>query len=184
MKYLRNTVVLILAGLILSGCVSQSSSAIPKPDFEDMAAVDSDLRRNPSGYSIRIYNVTGGQETDIWKGSRINGQSFLKALALSIDHNNYFMLVGPEEPSDYILAARIINQKQPSMGLDMTVSLTVDYGLFDKAENTIWQKSISNDYTVKYSEAFIGAVRLDLANEGVVRENIRKALKQIYSIPL
>ena len=138
----------------------------------------------PSGYSIRIHDVVGGEATNMWTGSKISSETFLEVLARTIDQDGYFALVGPTDPSDFILGVRIIDQRQPLMGIAMTVGLSVDYGLFDAAETLLYQDVIDRDYTAKFSDAFIGTTRLNMANEGAVRVNIRAALEILYALEL
>ena len=64
-------------------------------------------------------------------------------------------------------------QNQPLVGLDMTVNLMVKYSLIDQSNyEEIWVKDISSRYTANFSDALYGPERLNLANEGAVRNNI------------
>ena len=77
------------------------------------------------------------------------------------------------------LTADLLRVDQPMFGFDMTVSATVRYLIVEHATGNrqhatgkeIFPRNIPTSFTAKVSNAFVGAERLKLANEGAVRNN-------------
>jgi len=135
--------------------------------------------------TISVKMVYGGKESDpIFTGSKIDNTSFMGALLISLTNSNLFSKINPSESPDYYLSAMILSQDQPFAGLDMTVTLFVRYIISGKDETQIWQKDILSQYTAAFGDAFVGATRLNKANEGAVRENIRLFLEELSKVKL
>ena len=63
---------------------------------------------------------------------------------------------------------------QPLLGLDMTVTTHVRYTLKDtQSGSVVLDKMLVASYTATVGDAFVGAKRLRLANEGAAKENLR-----------
>jgi len=69
---------------------------------------------------------------------------------------------------------------QPMAGTDMTVDMKVAWTLTNLATgNEVWDEVIRSSHTATVGDEFVGICRLQLANEGAARENIRRGLKAI-----
>ena len=81
--------------------------------------------------------------------------------------------------------AVITSVEQPIFGLDLTVTMTVDYTLLDASDGEkIFHKMLTAGYTATVNQSFYGVERLKIANEGAARENIRSLLDQLRLLEL
>ena len=139
-----------------------------------------------SNKTLKIGEVIGGEESDpLWKGSRIDDVSFKGALLIALQNSKIYPLVDANQISNYSLNIMLLAQDQPAIGLDMTTTLVVKYYLINEStKQEIWSKEIKSVYTAKFTDSLIGATRLNMANEGVVRENIKILLNELSSLHL
>jgi len=130
---------------------------------------------------IEVLDVYGGEESDpMWKGSRIDRAGFRKALVKTLFDAGYNVFESREGQPTYQLSARIVDQVQPVAGLNMTVALRVRYTLSSLVDPGFrWEKDVSSAYTATVGEAFVGAQRLNKANEGAVRKNLERLLEEL-----
>jgi hypothetical protein len=165
--------------LILLGC-----GVKPRP--AEMIPRTAEFNFVNSNKSLKLNHSVGGKESDpLIEGSKIDNQSFTTALMQSLTNSNLFSEVSLDKNSDYELTPLVMNQDQPFLGINMTVSLRIRYVLtsgIDKAE--IWKKDINSTYTATMGDAFVGSTRLKKANEGAVRENIKMLLQEISNLKL
>jgi phage gp29-like protein len=122
--------------------------------------------------------VTGGKETNpLWK-SNVSNADFAEALKQSLSANTILA----SDAARFKLSASLIELKQPFIGASMTVTSKVKYVLTDATDNSvIWAKEITTPYTAKFSDAFVGYKRLQLANEGAIRENIKQLVDDLVT---
>ena len=81
------------------------------------------------------------------------------------------------------LFATLASVEQPFIGLDMTVRSSVIYRVLETETKKIWfDQTVSTSYTAKFSDALIAIVRLRLANEGSIRENIKDFIQRLIKI--
>jgi len=73
----------------------------------------------------------------------------------------------------YHIDINLLGLSQPSMGFDMTVTSHVNYKVYDPAGQPLLLETIDTPYTATVSDAFVGVKRLQLANEGSIRESIK-----------
>ncbi len=67
----------------------------------------------------------------------------------------------------------------------MTVTAYVKYEIVDqKTRKTIYGKEIRVPYTATMGDAFLGAERLKIANEGAVKSNIRQFIEEIIALDI
>lgn len=135
---------------------------------------------------VEVLDVYGGEESDpMWKGSRIDRASFRKALTKALFDAGYRIFESREGQPVYQLSARILDQVQPAAGLNMTAALRVRYTLTSLVDAGFhWDKDVSSAYTAKLGDAFVGAERLNKANEGAVRENLERLLEELVLLSL
>jgi hypothetical protein len=178
MKIIKLFTLLLLISLMF-GCAFS-------PSLQNMIPVTNQYQFSNINKTITIKMVYGGEKSDpIFKGSRIDDASYMGALLQSLTNFNLFSKVNPSGSPDYYLDVMIISQHQPLAGFDMKVTLLVRYTIINGKDNTqIWQKDIFSQYTAAFGDALVGATRLNKANEGSVRENIRIFLEEISQIKL
>jgi len=146
-----------------------------------MVVDDPQVQFANSGKIIYIGTVTGGQGDSFWMGARIDKNEFRNALIGSAEKSGLFQLCpDTQSPHDYELTARIMSQDQPAFGFNMTTTLKVKYTLKNTTTNEIaFDKLIISSFTATPSDAFIAAARLNAANAGAVRENIKQILTEL-----
>ncbi len=183
MRYRRETLVAygvksgcLLALAILAGCAAPAR-------IEEMSIQASSLpsQNSPLRKSVAVTEVTGGRETNAMWSSQISSESFRRALELSLRN------VGLSDPliaaNKFQLTADILQVNQPLMGIDMTVSAHVRYSLTEVAtRREVFSKVITANYTAKFSDAFAGAERLRLANEGAAKANIQMLTDELLRL--
>jgi hypothetical protein len=104
----------------------------------------------------------------------VSNEDFQSALMDSL--RNHGLLAEGNAPR-YILYAHLLDVHQPLIGLDMTVSATVNYELADAVNGQPTRETtIATDFTSPFGDAFSADERTRLANEGAIRENIRQFL--------
>lgn len=156
------------------------------PSLVNMIPITTQYQFSNTNKTITLNMIYGGEESDpMFKGSRIDNASYMGALLQSLTNSNLFSKINPSGNPDYYLDVMIISQNQPFAGFNMTVTLLVRYTIINGKDNTqIWQKDISSKYTAAFGDALVGATRLNKANEGSVRENIRNFLEEISKLKL
>jgi hypothetical protein len=168
---------LVLIGMctLLGACASGASTGamIVPLSQERIVADQSPLRGN-----ISIANVTGGKETNPLWTSEVSNDAFLDALKQSLSVHT---LLGNDK-AKYRLAAKLVQLKQPFAGFNMTVTAKVQYTLTEVASNkTVFDRTLETPYQAKMGDAFLGAKRLQLANEGAVRTNIQALIDALIA---
>jgi len=167
---------LLAMAMLLGGCATPAT-------HEGMIPRDYDTTtRHAKTVSI---TVGGGQETSaMWK-SQVSDEAFLKALAEAITKSQVFSKIIQGKGGDYELSVGIIHMDQPSFGLNFTVKMEAGWTLRNAATGTVvWQKAIKSEHTATAGDAFVGAERLRLANEGAARNNIKLGLAEISRLKL
>lgn len=157
--------------MMVAGCAAASNpGAMMVPVSEATLIGESSKLRE----AVTVAGIGGGKETSpLWK-SNISNDDFAEALRQSLAA--HAMLAG-EAGGAYSLDAELVEVKQPLVGLDMTVTTSVKYTLTEIATGmVVYSDTITTPYTAKMSDAFVGVKRLQLANEGSVRENISAML--------
>ena len=62
----------------------------------------------------------------------------------------------------------------------MTVTTAVYYDLIERSTNkSVWTQTITRSYTAQLGDAFLGAERLKLANEGSAKANIQGLIEEL-----
>ncbi len=126
--------------------------------------------------TIELGGVGGGEETSPLWTSEVGTPEFRQALDQSLQVSG--LLAQDPSAAAYMLEADLIEVDQPAVGFDMTVGSTVDYKVYNKTDDTLfYQKVITASYTADFSDALIAVKRLQLANEGSIKENISRFLR-------
>ncbi|HUL95328.1 MAG TPA: hypothetical protein VLT89_04920 [Usitatibacter sp.] len=175
MRQLFGYVVGVAAIFVLAGCASPARVEGMSINAEEVSRISAppELRGN-----IAIKDVTGGSETNpMWK-SNVGSSEFEQALEASLRAAG--MLSPNRVSGKYQLTAHLEQVEQPFVGIDMTVSATVQYVLSERATGKVaFARKISAPYTAKFSDSVLGVERLRLANEGAIRENIGRFIEEL-----
>lgn len=166
-------VVVVVFAHMLAACSSGARiGAMTVPVSPDTLITSS----SPAFKAITIANVSGGSETNPLWLSKVSNENFQEALQQSLALH----AMAADKPGRYWLTAELISLNQPFAGFDMTVTAKVHYVLSDTTgQPPRFDQTIETPYTANFSDNFLAAERLRLANEGAVRENIEKAIKAL-----
>lgn len=159
------------AALFLNACASSATvSGMINNEYSGTTPSNKKMQQ-----AVVLADVQGGNETNPMWTSQISGNDFKEALRESL--RNAGFSASSSENTRYVLKANLMRIDQPMFGLDMTVTTVVKYILYDKQKNTmIWTQDISAAHTATMGDAFMGMVRLRLANEGSAKKNIGQLL--------
>ncbi|HBN22708.1 MAG TPA: hypothetical protein DD412_05665 [Holosporales bacterium] len=168
----------LLAVMVLAGCAQPAK-------MEKMVVGADDLKdytiNTAFSNAISVEPVSGGQETNPLWMSDVASKDFELALVESLKGIGSFSA----DNSGYALNAKLLSVKKPFMGFNMTVHSRVHYTLTDlKTKTALFDEDIEASYTATVGDAFMGIKRLQLANEGAIRENIRRFLLALSELKL
>ncbi|MGJ8641332.1 MAG: hypothetical protein ACSHYA_18220 [Opitutaceae bacterium] len=167
---------LVLMSSIFSGCATPARSVEMIPEVASYG--------NHFSETIAV-SVTGGQETNPMWTSEVSNDAFEAALEASIEKTGLFSAVLDSEIGDLRLDVRLIELKQPIIGLNFTVTARSEWRLRSSMkEAPFWRETITTDYTAEFGDAVVAITRLKLANEGAIRENIRAGLSNLSELDL
>lgn len=173
----KKTVLVSLAcACLLSACATPASvTGMTVNKSYTLASSSSPLRNN-----LAVRDVTGGDETNpMWK-SNIGTNEFERAIETSLKNAGIF---APRQAGTHFLTVHLVKVDQPIIGLNMTVTATVNYVVTERSTGkNVYNQNISVPYTATVSDAFAGYERLRLANEGAARKNIEKFIDDILGL--
>lgn len=128
--------------------------------------------------AITVGSVTDGKDTSPLWTSQVASGDFASALEISLNNRG---LLAPTRPGAFTLDANLLEMDQPFIGFDMTVTSHVSYSLIrSESKEPVLTEKVTASHTATPGDAFLGVKRLQLANEGSIRENIRQFLDKLY----
>jgi hypothetical protein len=173
------TILLVLTGsllIFLMGCATPSNFAAMSVSRNEM-----NIAKNESKLfkeNITLAKLSGGQKSTIV--SKVDNEGFSKAIENSLSNVGF---LSSDPSAAYQLTVALEELKQPLMGLDLKVVCKAKYTLYDnKHKRVVFEETLTTPYTAPFSSAFVAAERLRLANEGAVKENIKKFLMEINTL--
>jgi hypothetical protein len=129
---------------------------------------------------ILVNNVSGGENTNVFWTSEIGNTEFKKALEISLSTAK---LLATGEEGKYSLNTKLLKVDQPKVGLDLTVTIAVQYKLVRLLDGKeLFNETITSPYTATQSDSFLASDRLKLANEGAVRNNLTQLINSLYEL--
>jgi DNA-binding protein Fis len=162
------TMVLMASIVLFSGCAP-------------MASKEGSIAHNIPNLTTHQNSLTVSAHSG---NDNITDEDLTKAIEQSIVENSLFTKVINGNGSDYLLEVAIVSMEKPYLGLDFTVNMEATWSLKDQANKIIMRKSIQSSHTATIGDALIGQIRLRLAMEGAIRENIRLGLLDISTLKL
>jgi len=171
----RNWLILMVSACFIVGCASgaQLESMVVEKSPGLHIADDSPFKNE-----IYLESVSGGKKTDPAMLSQVGNPEFKGALRQSLQA--YGLLNDDMAASRYILKATLEGLDQPAFGFNTTVTSWVRYQLSEKEkEFPVIDKTIEGAHTATAGDAFYGPERLRLANEGSIKDNIRRFLLEL-----
>ena len=170
-------VLFIFAFSFLIGCAkpAEVQKMVYQRSQPVLMSIDSPFRE-----TIVIENVVGGQSTK-WR-PKVGNSEFREALRQSLDQEG--ALASDPRDAKYVLNATLVKLEQPFGGFNKTVSSIIEYELIDlRAGKPIFDEVIVSSYTAKFADARMSNnMRLKLANEGSIRENISAFIKKLGTL--
>lgn len=161
--------------LITSGCAANASRMMPA-DFEI-------ANRHPA--TVSLSDSIGGQETNPLWTSQISNSAFTEALSNALVKSGIFSEVIKASNADYILDVTIVDYNKPWAGIDFDIRMTTTWELTDgQTLLPVWSETFETIYHAKFSEALFAAERLQKANEGAVRVNIKEGIRRLSLLKL
>jgi hypothetical protein len=134
----------------------------------------------PYGVSVR---TQGGTDPDPLSGVTVSDEDLKAAIESSIIQSKLFRSVVQGRTGDYELAVSITQLSKPGFGTSFTVDLDAGWALTRVSDKSVvMRKAVKSSHTATMSDAVVGAVRMRLAVEGAVRDNIAQGLKAIADL--
>lgn len=169
---------IVVSASVLAGCASPA-----RVDQMAAGATTVQTTKMPDALktNIAIRDVTGGKETNPMWVSNVGSSEFERALETSL--RNVGVLASNRQTGAYQLTAHLEKLDQPLMGFSMTVTASVRYVVYERASGkTVFERTLVTPYTAGATDAFIGAERLKLANEGAIRNNITQLIDHLQRL--
>lgn len=125
--------------------------------------------------SMTVGEVSGGSATNpIWL-SKVDNPQFKEALERSLEFNGLLAAAAPA--SRFQVSATLIELQQPLIGFSLTVTSRVMYRVVESnGGREVMREELVTPYTAEFSSSLIAVERLRLANEGAIRESIKRFL--------
>ncbi len=167
----------LVVAFALSACAQKARMNAMIFDVTDATVIN---EASPLYQKVNVENVQGGEKTNpIWT-SQVDNPEFAAALENTL--RVHALLVEQGGSGRYKLTATLVSMDQPFIGASFTVTATVQYVLVDATSGAlVFDETIAKPYTAKFSDAFLGAERLRLANEGAIRENIGEFVRHLIN---
>ena len=169
--HLPHAVCAVVTAVALVGCASPA-------DPEAMVPQDAKVGKTHRG-SVDV-TVVGGRETNPLLASEVSNEDLQKALTAALTRYGLFSQVIQNSSADYRLDVAVVDLKKPIAGFDMTVTAKLMWRLTNThSQRVLWEDTISTPFKATVGDAFYGVHRLELANEGAIREGIKAGLEHI-----
>jgi hypothetical protein len=164
----RNLIVLLMLSFLMFGCAGiKPARMVPELQQQSEWRV---------GNSVKVMDVTGGQEPTFGGPEMINDDDFKAALIATLEKSRLFRVVGTNSGDIYLYATIRSQEQRTGPGLQYTARLVVSYKFVDKAGEVVWLESYESEFS---SVAFAGATRTVEAREGSVIENLASLIQGI-----
>ena len=167
------------AALALSLAMLASCASPANPT--SMVPSDASVRKKHNA-TVNVA-VTGGHTTNPMWTSQVSNEDFKQALETSLTRYGAFSHVIQDSGANYRLDVSLVRLKQPMVGFDMTVTAEVSWKLTDtRSGRVLWQQTTTSPYTATLKDEFIAVRRLQLANEGAIRQSIKTGIEHISAL--
>lgn len=171
MKKLLIIASLAIAVVTLQGCATSAT-------VQGMTAQNT-IKSTNLREQVAVAPVSGGKSTNPLWVSQVASADFEAALIASLKSAD---LLSPQSNAPLVLKAELISLAQPMFGLDMTVTARVHYTVTNTQGKIVFDEFLETPHTTKMGEAFIGTKRLQIANEGSIRDNIESLIRKLEAI--
>lgn len=175
---MRNLIIRLAAvailGMTVAACSQPARTDAMIANVTEATVVKPD---SPLKQSMTVASVTGGDETSPLWTSQVGNEGFLEALTLSLQQHTMLAT------SNGVMTLRVtlVELDQPLAGFDMEVTSTVRYVVEHQAQGVVFDETIRHAHLQDFSSAFVGSKRLQLANEGAIRNNISQFIEKLIA---
>lgn len=179
MRILTKALLPVSAMIMLSAALNGCASAA-KPEAMVFTA-PATAQPFPARFShaLCVRNVLGGEKTNAMWVSKVDNDAFHTALDNSLGSAG---LKAASDGCQFPIDVNLLGLSQPMMGFDMTVTSHVNYKVYDQKAQPLLLETVDAPYTAKVGDAFIGAERLRLANEGSIRLSIQMFFDKLRAL--
>jgi hypothetical protein len=160
----RCLVVLALIAPVLSACATQQAMTVI--DGSTVASANPKYRN-----AVVVRSVTGGRLMNAATVMGVENEPFKAALEGSLAANGYLAQTGTPK---FYLDVEITNLDQPLIGFNLDVTADVTYKVSGAGAPASYP--IKTTAQASFSDSPIGMDRMRIANERVMRENIKQFL--------
>ena len=112
----------------------------------------------------------------LFRSGKINDANFRDALTASLEANG---LRANSGSCNYSIDVHILGISRPNTAFDTTVTMHMNYKVYEGSARTVMLESHSATYTATVADAYGGVERFRLAVEGSVRASISQFLDKL-----
>lgn len=182
LRFKRDVLLLIAFSILLQvgGCSAPVTVQNMTPEALNI------VNRYPYSVNVLVKGDTNLSASRNKKEDEVDREKVQQVIESSIVTSGLFRSLAPPEEADYLLEVVVFraNIKGPATAKITTV-VPLSW-ILSKREprESIYQVRTAYEITVKFREKLGGANRYTLANEGSVREGIKRALSEISKLKL
>lgn len=170
-----------VAALCLGGLLAACATPAEPGKMMVAAPATPEIYPAPLVKAMCVRTVTGGEGTNPMWTSKVDNEAFKTALTGSMAAVN---LVAPAGACPYPVDVNLLGLSQPIVGFDMEVISHANYKVYDVGGRAVLLATVTAPFTAKMSDAFVGVIRLKLANEGSIRTSISLFLEKLRGLKL
>ena len=154
--------------LLLGACAGGPRLEAMVPDVATNAVI---AENSTLWKSTGIGEITGSAKTNkLWK-AQISKEIFEDALRQTLGLH----AILSEGSGKYKVSAKLKELRQPFLGLELAVTARVGYKVTRTSDSFIvFNRVITETYTSTLKDSLVFSDRLKLANEGAIKDNIKK----------
>lgn len=173
---MRNfSLTVVAASLALAGCAS------PSIDPSSLVPLDANVQKIHNA-TVNI-SASGCHETNPNWLLLVTNENLRQALETSLVRYGVFTRVIQNNDTDYRLDVTLLHLKQPWFGISLTVTAKMSWRLTNsRTGRVLWQQDTICPYKATFSDAVQATNRLEIANEGAIRENIKSGIQKIAKL--
>jgi len=155
--------------LLLGACAGGPRLEAMVPDVATNAVI---AENSTLWKSTGIGEITGSAKTNkLWK-AQISKEIFQDALRQSL---GLHAILSEGSNEKYKVSAKLKELRQPFLGLELAVTARVEYRVTRTSDDfLVFNRMITETYTSTLKDSFVFSDRLKLANEGAIKDNIKK----------
>ena len=156
----NNLILIAIISIFLTGCVSSTPEEMTTEYIEVTNSIEGTPRVAVVGSNERL----------------ITNEAIKLAVEKSISNAGLFT----DNERVIRINLSVLAIENPLFGGSLTSEIRIRWQLYDEAEEvSLFESVVASEYTATIGDAFVGAQRMKMANDGAIRENIKIALEKI-----